>query len=47
MFIQINKESELVTEIEAQIYRYLDLCAMWEREPSILGFSQHLMESYR
>ena len=41
------KESELATEIEQQIWAYLDLCAMYETVPSILGFANHLEESYK
>ena len=39
-------ESEIVVEIEQQIYSYLDLCAMYETEPSVLGFAEHLNQSY-
>jgi len=39
-------ESEIVVEIEQQIYSYLDLCAMYETKPSVLGFAAHLEESY-
>jgi len=39
-------DTEIAVEIEQQVYSYLDLCAMYETKPSILGFAQHLRESY-
>jgi hypothetical protein len=39
-------EVEFTKEIEEQTFTYLDLCAMYEKTPSVLGFSQHLHEAY-
>jgi hypothetical protein len=39
-------ESEVVVEIEQQIYSFLDLCAKYETTPTVLGFAEHLKESY-
>lgn len=36
----------LQIENEQQFISYLDICAMYETEPSMLGFAQHLVESY-
>lgn len=46
MKIPVNKESEIVVEIEQQTWSYLDLCAKYEIAPSVLGFARHLEESY-
>jgi hypothetical protein len=40
-------ESEVVVEIEQQIYSFLDLCAKYETKPTVLGFAEHLKESYK
>jgi len=42
----IQSETEIAVEIEQQVYSYLDLCAMYETTPSVLGFANHLEESY-
>jgi len=39
-------DTQLAVEIEQQIFSYLYLCAMYETQPSILGFANHLEESY-
>jgi hypothetical protein len=39
-------ESEVVVEIQDQIFPYLELCAHYETTPTVLGFSKHLSESY-
>ena len=43
-----NKPSEAALRIEneEQFDTYLNMCAMYETEPSMLGFAQHLVESY-
>ena len=41
-----QSESALITELEQQIFSYMDLCAMYETTPSVLGFANHLEESY-
>jgi len=41
-----QSESELITELEQQIFSYVEICAMNESTPSALGFAQHLKESY-
>jgi len=41
-----QSDTEIAVEIEQQVYAYLDLCAMYETVPSVLGFAQHLKESY-
>lgn len=38
--------TELSKEIEEQIWSYLDICAMYEKTPSVLGFAEHLKEAY-
>ena len=40
------QESEIKSELEEQIQSYLELCAMYEKTPSVLAFAQHLIESY-
>ena len=40
------KETELAKELTEQIYSFLDICAMYETEPTVLKFAQHLKESY-
>jgi hypothetical protein len=40
------KDSEIYLEVEEQIWSYLDLCAMYEKTPSVLGFAEHLKEAY-
>ena len=39
-------EAALVREINEQFQSYTQICAMYETQPSILGFAQHLKESY-
>jgi len=39
-------DTEIAVEIEQQVYSYLDLCAMYEKTPSINGFIDHMIESY-
>jgi len=41
-----QSESELITELEQQIFSYMDICAMYETTPTPLGYAQHLKESY-
>lgn len=40
-------ESHLITELEEQIYSYVDLCALGGETPTILGYAKHLEESYK
>lgn len=39
-------QEAVVREIQEQIVSYVDICAMYETTPSVLGFAQHLKESY-
>jgi len=39
-------DTQIAVEIEQQVFSYLDLCAQYEKKPSILGFADHLFESY-
>lgn len=39
-------DSQLVVEIEQQIWSYIEICAMYHATPSVLGFSNYLQESY-
>ena len=39
-------DTELAKELTEQIYSFLDICAMYETEPTVLKFVQHLVESY-
>jgi len=41
-----QSEAEIAVEIEQAVFSYLDLAAMYEDIPSVLGFAQHLKESY-
>ncbi|MDB5422571.1 MAG: hypothetical protein JWR59_2518 [Brevundimonas sp.] len=41
-----QSETEIAVEIEQQVFAYFDLCANFETVPSVLGFAQHLKESY-
>ena len=39
-------DAEIAKELTEQIFSYLDICAMYETEPTVLKFAQHLVESY-
>ena len=39
-------DTEIHKDIEEQFYSYLELCAMYEKTPSVLGFAEHLHEAY-
>jgi hypothetical protein len=39
-------EVEFTKEIEEQTFTYLELCAMYEKTPSVLGFAEHLWDAY-
>lgn len=39
-------DAELFQEIESQVWSYIELSAMYETQPTIRGFINHLDESY-
>jgi hypothetical protein len=39
-------ETEFIKDIDEQKYSYLELCAMHEKTPSVLGFAEYLKEAY-
>jgi hypothetical protein len=39
-------EIEVIKELDEQIHSYIDICAMYEKTPSVLGFADFLVEAY-
>lgn len=39
-------DTKLSKEIDEQFWSYVELCAMYEKTPSVLGFAEHLKEAY-
>lgn len=39
-------DTKVSKEIEEQLHSYFELCAMYEKTPSVLGFAEHLVSAY-
>lgn len=39
-------DTQLSKEIEEQFWSYIELCHMYEKRPSMVGFAEHIKESY-
>lgn len=46
MATRMVNEAELTAELIEQIASYIDICAMYEVDPTVRGYADHLSESY-
>jgi len=41
-----QSEAQIAVEVEQQVFSYFEISANYERESSVKGFIQHMIESY-